>query len=212
LGAVYRSKAIAGWSWQKQLVAYLVVGAIASVPVYRTVKMNKPIESKAPEHSRIQFMVPGTNLENDPLLPFREGETPAVNVMFFNAGQFSILSARVGAVVVLVPIDDESQAWRKYEKTLTMRPPGGAMTPAPNAIGQISFGSFEASAPLSREDVAALTDDHPTKAICVLAKVEWSDKTGRYETDEAQCIQHDRYTSYSWHSLEANNTEKLLGD
>ena len=216
LGAFYRSKAVAGLPWSIQLLAYSVVTAFATFIAYWAASATRPHDPTLAGHSHIAFMQPGEVVGGSALLPFHQGEIPALNVFFTNAGEFPITSTRIGAVIEVVPMADKEQAWEEFKNSIQMRPRGGELPPfvkedkEKDAYG--AYGTFETSAPLSQEDVAALTPmDHPTKTLCVLAKVDWSDTTGNYETDMAQCIGCKSATTCNWTIQEDNNREIRLG-
>jgi hypothetical protein len=157
-----------------------------------------------PAHTIIDFPPPAEIIEL-PLFPLHVGETPGINVEFFNRGEFKAKVGLLGAVVKVV-ITSLKGVFKKYKDSIRLIDIGGVINPHTGFGGGHSYYGD----PLEKDDIDKLVDR--TSALCVVGLLHWQDDTGKYETAAGNCLTRESSTSntFNWHQLPENNEEHKL--
>jgi hypothetical protein len=211
--AFHRAKVVSGESvWRVQIPAYVVLCGIVVLSLYalhnvidrkladsnvslsklvaQYVTQNLPGPSPPPEtykpveHTHITYDPPVEAIT--PLMPFRVGDLPSIQVGFINSGDFQVLKPLMGGVVQ-VEDDKDIQAIfpRARKKMHLVRSMGGALDPYSRAKTRDRY-TFIAESPLTVDDVTGLNTAR--KLLCVMAVTDWRDGSGEYQTDFGQCF------------------------
>lgn len=152
---------------------------------------------------------------------FRAGQDISINAIFGVAG-LPARNVALGGRVVLVSInardlpkwEDENTdtLWDLYGKGIVPDRSFGTVNPSPSSFTSESWSTFRLGKKLSRDDVADLASFPPKKAVCLLAKADWRDDSGRYETDNFECAIREAAGVYPWHRTKYANLETKLPD
>jgi hypothetical protein len=169
--------------------------------------VNIPSQS---QHTHVLVLVPNTSATGNPVFPLKEGERVEINVGFRDLGQFPVLSPRLGGILKLVPISEDGKVWEKYAQEVKLGPPSSNLISVNDPT--IEYLSYFLDSPLSKQDVEDLTALPPKKEVCALAKVDWRDDTGHYETQYVGCLSNTGDATFPWHNFGNSNKELRLGN
>jgi hypothetical protein len=127
-------------------------------------------------------------------------------------GRIQIESAHYGGIIRVVPLEATSyDIWNRYSDKIDLNIYGPAV-PATHNYKDYIYHTIFADKPLTRDEAADIMAFPPTKKVCLLGKLHWQDFTGRYETLQFTCLQHegagDHYFSIG--TAEQNNSEQVL--
>jgi len=88
-------------------------------------QINIPSPAPPKEHSAVTFVQPflPTGPGTEPLLPFHQGQKPALNIGFKNAGEFTVRPTEIHSMVLVVPIGDSEFVFPKPSVRIGQGPP-----------------------------------------------------------------------------------------
>jgi hypothetical protein len=172
------------------------------------VTVNLPPPPAPKEHTRVNFVTPRPT-QGDPLLPYRTGEIPSINLGFKNGGDFPIRDERMDVKIVVVPFSEYFTEFRKYRKELDFKAPtlGGVSNPHTD---ETNYHTYHGPV-LTDDDVTKL--NNAEKMLCAIAVLDWRDKSGHYQTDFLQCLVAERpfhQGVFNWHVGVENDAEHKL--
>jgi hypothetical protein len=147
-------------------------------------------------------------MPDHPLLPFRVGQIPSLNLGFRNAGDFTVLSSHDHGGIFVVPTASMDDAFSQHKDEVLNSPTnkgGGGVLVAHNPAGY--YRTYDGPK-LTPSDVKGL--NHATNVLCELGSVDWTDTTGTYRTYIGQCFYRERDGSFNWHVLPENNHEEKI--
>ncbi len=144
----------------------------------------------------------------DVWLPFHEGQQAALNLGFANAGDFAVREPSTGFRIVLVPFHNYWLTFRKLASSVNITGPQGTIVAH---TGGVIYATFNGPKFTHDDDVSEFYLGH--KVLCDIGRVQWSDDTGRYETDCGGCFVSNLLGgSANWHNMPENNSEHNLHD
>jgi hypothetical protein len=173
-----------------------------------TVNVNPQINlpSPPPKHAHVDYNV--KTVRESPLLPFHEGQKPALNIGFSNgSSDVAISSSSLRAVVVVVPTTYLDGSFQKHISEIKKQPP--AISQTINPLGDGGYATYTAP-PITAEDVLQLNAGK--EAVCGLALTIWKDESGTYETDFGVCHIRETNTpgSFNMHKLSIHQRERTI--
>ena len=176
------------------------------------VNVNQPPISfpTVPEHTHAQFQNP-SSVGNSPLLPFHENQNVALNLIYTNAGDFTLDDPFVGALLEVVPVqEDPGVTWKKFGSRVRLKFHGGSMVATHNPANDSQFRTFLLDGPLSKGDADDLMAIPAKKKLCAIGKLQWRDASGKFETRCQMCTQREVDGNFTWGTGTENNTERKL--
>jgi hypothetical protein len=176
------------------------------------VNVNPPVINfpTVPQHTHAQFLKPGSLVSN-PVIPFHENQTVALNVTYANGGDYTIDDPVLGALLELVPVTESAKdTWGRFGSAVKLKYRGGSMLASHNPMSDYQFRTFARDEPLSKNDADDLMAIPGKKKLCAIGKLRWRDNSGKYETRCLMCAERELDGNFSWAVGSENNAERKL--
>jgi hypothetical protein len=161
------------------------------------------------EHTVLIFDAPQRVTDQPSMFPIRADEVPALNLGFYNGGDFHILDARWSFYMVVVPYDEvkTDKAFPKYYGQLRTAKADVIADAPPHPNPRQHFYLTFYGQKFGVSDVDGLTQS--TSALYVVGAATWRDKSGSYETQFSQYLWREPSTgTFNWH-LETDNQKEV---
>ncbi len=161
-----------------------------------------------PHHTHVAFLSPATKVIDTPSWPFHPGDKPQAPVGYKNVGDYYLDESRDTHDFIPVPMQDVESAYAAFLKGSlpgTRSSRGTAM--AAHSGDQVY--STTPTSPLTSSDIKELK--HGDKVLLVMARAQWKDETGWYQTDLCQYMSRENgKPGYNWHICGDNGIEKKI--
>lgn len=172
-----------------------------SPPVVTVVPAPSP-----PAHTHLTYIPPELTA-NEPIPPFKAGQKIAINLGFYNSGDYDAHNAADGVLLRVLPVAKVENAFRRYGKEIRLLPGIASLPPLRVHRLDALYHTF-LTPPLSAEDAYAVNIGK--SGVVALQKMQWSDDTGVYELILARYYLAEPDGTFNWHALAEDGQERKL--
>lgn len=163
------------------------------------------------QHTHMAFFAP-SRAEMAAVLPFHKDQTVSLNLRYWNRGDFDVTGGRSGGIIRVVPASGSTNdLWDNENENIQLIHPFATL-PATHNERDYGYRTIQADRPLTKSEADDIMAYPAKKVVCLLGKVHWQDATGRYETANVWCLQHEgsNPTDFSIHTPTQHNSEQVL--